>query len=85
VSSVGDDVVFPRYLSLVDLRCELSASGARIFNSHRVQGPGETVKCQGWGVRHGDVEQLESRGQNFFCFIGGESRIIMSAGLLEGA
>jgi hypothetical protein len=82
---VDDDVVLPWYLSFMDAMCDLSAYNARFFGSIRrslfpIGGTGNDGGC---GI-------VMSRSCNFttgwfVCFVGGERRIMMSAGRFVGA
>lgn len=74
---VADDVFFPWYFSFMDLRCDLSAKIARCFN------PGGTVRDGGWGIVMSRSCSLVTGW--LVCFVGGDRRIMMSAGLFVGA
>ena len=81
---VADDVVLPWYFSFMDVRCDLSASVARVSGLiRRSSSPWGVVEDGGCGIVMSSSWSFVIGW--FVCFAGGDRRIIMSAGLLVGA
>jgi hypothetical protein len=82
---VADDVVLPWHSSFMDARCDLSANNARFSGLIRrsLSPCWGTVSDGGWGVVM--LRSWSLAMSWFVCLVGGDRRITMSAGHLEGA